>query len=166
MRALSKALGTIATAAGIVGGIALMVLMLTTVVDVTLRSTLNVAFLGVTEVTELGLVVVAAFGIAYCGWANGHIALEFGEQVVPPKIWRVVQVAVLAISALAVATVAYFSFAEAIAVHRRAAHTNLLQVAEYPFYAVTGLGFLTYAAILLYRAVAARVDHQDAGSRE
>jgi TRAP-type C4-dicarboxylate transport system permease small subunit len=152
MRALARPLGTIATAAGIVGGVALMGLMFTTVIDVTLRATLNIAFLGVTEITELGLVVVAIFGIAYCGWTDGHIALEFGEKMLPAPVWRVAQIAVLLISAAAMAAVAFYSILEAAAVHGRNAHTNLLQISEYPFYAIIGFGFLTYSLILLVKA--------------
>lgn len=152
MHAFEKALGRIAAAAGAAGGIALVGLMLTTVVDVTLRSTLNLAFLGVTEITELGLVVVAIAGIAYCGWTGGHIALEFGESFIPPAIWRVSQVAMLLVSAVAAAAVMFYSAHEAVAVHGRSARTNLLQIAEYPFYAIVALGFLIYTAILLVRA--------------
>ena len=52
--------------------------------------------------------------------------------------------------------VAVYSFVEAAAVHGRNAHTNLLAIPEYPFYLIVGFGFLTYALILLYRAVAER----------
>ena len=156
MRELAKPLGTIARYAGMVGGVALLGLMLTTVVDVALRSSLNIAFLGVTEITELGLVVVAVLGIAFCGWTDGHIALEFGENLMPASAWRVSNVIIQVVSAAIAGVVAFYSFAEAIAVHGRAAHTNLLQIPEYPFYAIVGVGFLTYAVILLYKAVADR----------
>jgi TRAP-type C4-dicarboxylate transport system permease small subunit len=166
MRALDKALGSIATAAGAVGGIALVGLMLTTVVDVSLRSTLNLAFLGVTEITELGLVVVAICGIAYCGWTGGHIALELGERFVPPAIWRGSQIAVLVLSAVGAAAVAFYSAHEAIAVYSRSARTNLLQIAEYPFYAIVAFGFLIYTAILLVRACSGQIDGEPGGPRE
>ena len=158
MRELARPLGAIARYAGIVAGTALLGLMLTTVVDVTLRSSLNIAFLGVTEITELGLVVVAILGIAFCGWTNGHIALEFGEKLMPASAWRVVDVVVGLVSAAIAGVVAFYSFAEAVAVHGRAAHTNMLQIPEYPFYAIVGFGFLTYAVILLYKAAAASGD--------
>lgn len=163
MRAIAKGLGMIATGAGVVGGITLVGLMLTTVFDVTLRSTLNVAFLGVTEITELGLVIVAIFGIAYCGWTDGHVALEFGEQVMPAAAWRVVQRTTLLISSAVIAVAAYYCFVEAAAVHQRGAHTNLLQISEFPFYALVGLGFLLYAAVLLFNAVAHRRAGGNAG---
>jgi TRAP-type C4-dicarboxylate transport system permease small subunit len=151
MRVLSKPLGAIATAAGVVGGLALIGLMLATVLDVTLRSTLNVAFLGVTEITELGLVVVAVFGIAYCAWTEGHVALEFGESLLSARTWGGLQVIERLVSAAIAGLVAYYSFAEAAAVSSRSAHTNLLLIPEYPFYAIVGLGFLTYMLILLVR---------------
>jgi TRAP-type C4-dicarboxylate transport system permease small subunit len=156
MRGLEKPLGAVANAAGIIGGVALLVLMFTTVVDVALRSTLNIAFLGVTEVTELGLVVVAVLGIAYCGWTQGHIALEFGEKLLSARAWRGLQIVERLASATIAGTVAAYSFVEAAAVRGRSAHTNLLAVPEYPFYLIVGFGFLTYAVILLHRAVAKR----------
>jgi TRAP-type C4-dicarboxylate transport system permease small subunit len=165
MRSLEKPLGTIAQFAGIVGGLALMGLMFTTVVDVALRSTLNVAFLGVTEITELGLVVVAVFGITYCGWAEGHIALEFGEKLLSAQTWNVLQVIERLASAAIAGAVAVCSLVEAAAVYGRNAHTNLLQIPEYPFYLIVGVGFLTYAVILLYKAAAER-GAQPAGPRE
>jgi TRAP-type C4-dicarboxylate transport system permease small subunit len=152
MRALHKVLGMVATGAGIIAGVALLGLMLTTVLDVTVRSTFNVAFLGVTEITELGLIIVAIGGIAYCSWTDGHIALEFGERYVPPVLWRVAQI----LSAAIAGVVFYYSLLEAAAVYGRNAHTNLLQIPEYPFYAIVGLGFLTLAFILLYKAAAPR----------
>jgi TRAP-type C4-dicarboxylate transport system permease small subunit len=156
MRPLDRPLGLIATSAGIVGGIALLALMLSTVVDVTLRSTLNFAFLGVTEITELGLVVVAAFGIAYCGWTEGHIALEFGDKLLSARTWQGLQAIERLASAIIVGTVGVYSIVEAVAVYRRSAHTNLLQIPEYPFYLIVGAGFLTYTIILLYRFATAR----------
>ena len=156
MRALSKPLSVLSNAAGIVGGLALLVLMFTTVVDVTLRSTFNIAFLGVTEITELGLVVVAVLGITYCGWTEGHIALEFGESLMSARAWRGLQVVERLVSAAIAGAVALYSFVEAAAVYGRNAHTNLLQIPEYPFYFIVGFGFLTYALVLLYRAFAER----------
>ncbi|MPZ59395.1 MAG: TRAP transporter small permease subunit [Rhizobiales bacterium] len=151
MQKLAKPLGAIARAAGAIAGVALLGIMLTTVVDVTLRSTFNIAFLGVTEITELGLVVVAGLGIAYCGWTEGHIALEFGERFVPAALWKVAQIVVVLLSASVAGAVAVYSLVEAAAVYSRNAHTNMLQIAEYPFYAVAGLGFLAYTAVLLFK---------------
>ena len=165
MRALAKPLSTIARFAGIAGGVALLGLMFTTVADVALRSTLNVAFLGVTEITELSLVAVAICGITYCGWAEGHIALEFGEKLLSAQTWNVLQVIERLASAAIAGAVAVYSLVEAAAVYGRGAHTNLLQIPEYPFYVIVGLGFLTYAVILLYRAAAER-GVQPAGPRE
>jgi TRAP-type C4-dicarboxylate transport system permease small subunit len=166
MRALEKPLATIATWAGILGGLALVALMLTTVLDVTFRTTFNFAFLGVTEITELGLVVVAIAGIAYCGWTEGHIALEFGERLMSAQAWRGLDVAGRLVSAVVAGTVAFYSFAETAAVYGRNAHTNLLGVPEYPFYLIVGLGFLIYAVILVYRAAVQGGGPQPAGPRE
>jgi TRAP-type C4-dicarboxylate transport system permease small subunit len=161
---LEKSLATVATWAGILGGLALVGLMLTTVLDVFFRATFNVAFLGVTEITELGLVVVAIAGIAYCGWTEGHIALEFGEKLMSAQAWRGLDVAGRLVSAVVAGVVAVYSFAETAAVYSRNAHTNLLGIPEYPFYLIVGLGFLTYAVILLYRAAVERA--QPSGPRE
>ncbi len=152
MRAFEKALGKIATGAGLVGGAALLGLMFATVLDVTLRSTLNVALLGVTEITELGLVLVAILGIAYCGWTGGHVALEFGESLLSAQTWSGLRVTEHMASAAIAGVVAYYGFVEAAAVYGRNAHTNLLQIPEYPFYLIVGLGFLTYAVTLVVRA--------------
>jgi TRAP-type C4-dicarboxylate transport system permease small subunit len=162
MRTLSKPLDVLSRAAGLVGGLALLGLMFTTVVDVALRATFNIAFLGVTEITELGLVVVAVLGITYCGWTGGHVALEFGESLMSGGAWRGLQVVERLASAAIAGAVAFYSFVEAAAVYGRNAHTNLLQIPEYPFYLIVGLGFLTYALILLYRALAER-DAETAG---
>ena len=154
MQALDKLLSIVARGVGILGGIALLGLMFTTVVDVLLRSTLNLAFLGVTEITELSLVVVAILGIAFCGWTDGHIALEFGDRMMTAAAWRATHIAVQLASAATASAVAFYSFAEAVAVYHRGAHTNMLQIAEYPFYAIVGLGFMTYAVILLHQTAA------------
>jgi TRAP-type C4-dicarboxylate transport system permease small subunit len=149
MRALSKGLGAFTTCAGVAGGLALIGLMLATVLDVTLRSTLNIALLGITEITELGLVVVAVLGIAYCAWTEGHVALEFGEKLLSAQAWSGLQLAERLASAAIAGVVAFYGFAEAAAMYGRNAHTNLLLIPEYPFYLIVGIGFLTYALILL-----------------
>jgi len=156
MQSLSKPLSVAATAAGIVGGVALLGLMFTTVLDVIVRTTFNVAFLGVTEITELSLVMVAVLGITYCAWTEGHVALEFGEKLLSAGTWRWVEIAGRLAAMATAGAVAFYSFAEAIAVYQRNAHTNLLQISEWPFYGIVGLGFLTYALILLYRALSER----------
>jgi TRAP-type C4-dicarboxylate transport system permease small subunit len=152
MPAFEKALGTVATGAGLVGGVALLGLMFATVIDVALRSTLNVSLLGITEITELGLVLVAILGIAYCGWTGGHVAIEFGDSLLSAQTWSGLRLVEHLASAAIAGVVAYYGFVEAAAVHGRNAHTNLLQIPEYPFYLIVGLGFLTYALILVVRA--------------
>jgi TRAP-type C4-dicarboxylate transport system permease small subunit len=145
-------------------GVALVGLTLLTAVDVTLRAAFNAPIYGIQEVTELGLVLVTVLGMAYCGRTRAHIVIDVAQGLQPRWLLRACDVALPAIGAAVMAVVAWRSLDEAIAAFERGAHTNVLRIAQGPFYLVIALGLALYAAVLLRQAI--RPSETTEGHRE
>ena len=76
MEAFGRALRLMA----LCGGIVLVALMGYTVLDVILRYGFNKPFSGSLEITEFAMSLIVFFGIAYCGWTGGHVAVDILER--------------------------------------------------------------------------------------
>jgi TRAP-type C4-dicarboxylate transport system permease small subunit len=80
-----------------IGGIALIVLMTITVVDIVGRN-LGILYLqGVIEISNLTIVFLGFLGLAYCFNVGGHIVVDLATATAPPRlnmildgIWNVV----------------------------------------------------------------------------
>lgn len=150
----------------LLGGLALVALMLLTVVDVTLRAAFSRPIFGVTEVTELGLILVTVLGIAHCGFTGAHIAIDFLELLLPRAALRVSDAGVRVAGAALMGAIAWRSVVEALDADDRGAHSNLLHIPQMPFYLVVALGFALYGAVLLVQAVRPPPAGRAAGSHE
>ena len=106
----------------LVAGIVLFALMLYTVLDVVLRYGFNKPFSSSVEITEFAMAVIVFFGLAYCGWTGGHVAVDILEQPLEDPRLRFVPVILTFISALLFAAIAWLTAVEAFStMHRRQA---------------------------------------------
>ena len=92
-----------------IGGIALIVLMTITVVDIVGRN-LGILYLqGVIEISNLTIVFLGFLGLAYCFNVGGHIVVDLATATAPPRlnmildgIWNVVASGIYALTAFLV----------------------------------------------------------------
>ena len=74
----------------IVGGLVLVGIVVLTVVDVLLRKFHEPIF-GRQNISELALLVIVFFALAYCGRVKGHVAVDLIGNVAPRALLRVTE---------------------------------------------------------------------------
>jgi TRAP-type C4-dicarboxylate transport system permease small subunit len=135
----------------LVAGFVLFGLMLYTVLDVVLRYGFNRPFSSSVEVTEFAMAVIVFFGLAYCGWTGGHVAVDILEQPLEDPRLRFVPVILTFISALLFAAIAWFTAVEALGTMHRV--SNMLRWPHYPFMLAVALGSALFAVVLFIQTV-------------
>ena len=135
----------------LVAGLVLFGLMLYTVLDVVLRYGFNKPFASSVEVTEFAMAIIVFFGIAYCGWTGGHVAVDILERPLEDPRLRFVPVLLTFISALLFAAIAWLTAAEALSTTHRV--SNMLRWPHYPFMLAVAFGSALFAVVLLIQTV-------------
>ena len=147
MQAFERVLRAMALFAGVV----LFALMLYTVLDVVLRYGFNKPFSSSLEVTEFAMAVIVFFGLAYCGWTGGHVAVDILERPLDDPLLRFVPVILTFISAILFAAIAWLTAAEALTTMNRV--SNMLRWPHYPFMLAVAFGSALFAAVLFIQTV-------------
>jgi TRAP-type C4-dicarboxylate transport system permease small subunit len=138
-------------AMALVAGLILFGLMLYTVLDVVLRYGFNKPFSSSLEVTEFAMAVIVFFGLAYCGWTGGHVAVDILERPLADPRLRFVPVLLTFISAVLFATIAWLTALEALGTAHRV--SNMLKWPHYPFMLAVAFGSAVFAVVLLIQTV-------------
>jgi TRAP-type transport system small permease protein len=131
----------------LLGGWALMALMIYTVADVVLRYGFNRPFSGSLEITEFAMSAIVFLGIAYCGWLGGHVAVDILQRPLENPRLRFVPVILTLIGAVLFAAIAWFTFQEALGSMHRV--SNMMRWPHYPFQFIVAFGSAMYAIVLL-----------------
>jgi TRAP-type C4-dicarboxylate transport system permease small subunit len=135
----------------LLAGVVLFALMFYTVLDVVLRYGFNRPFASSVEVTEFAMAIIVFFGLAYCGWTGGHVAVDILERPLEDPRLRFVPVILTFISALLFAAIAWLTAAEAFATMHRV--SNMLRWPHYPFMLAVAIGSALFAVVLLIQTV-------------
>jgi TRAP-type C4-dicarboxylate transport system permease small subunit len=142
-----RALRWLSLAAGWV----LVLLLGYTVLDVVLRYFFNTPFRGSLEFTQFMMSLIVFLGLAYCGWAGGHVAVDILERPLSGRRFRALTILMAVISAALFAAIAWYTVEEAIATQRRL--SNMMRWPYWPFLLVTAFGSAAYAVTLLVQGV-------------
>jgi TRAP-type C4-dicarboxylate transport system permease small subunit len=137
----------------LLGGVALMLLMFYTVLDVTMRYGFNRPFSGSLEFTEFMMTVIVSLGLAYCGWTGGHVAVDIFEQPLEDPRLRWVPALLTFISAILFAVIAWESAREALGSMQRV--SNMMRWPHYPFQLNVAFGSALFAVVLLIQSIRA-----------
>lgn len=117
----------------ILAGIDLFGLMLLTVYSVVMRYVFNAPPFFTLDLSEMMLIPVVFFGLAYCGWTGGHIAIDLVGTLKMPALERVVDVAVRLACAAVVALWTWKLARLARDLQEVGNATNLVQIPHFPF---------------------------------
>ena len=131
----------------LLGGWALVALMVYTVADVVLRYGFNRPFSGSLELTEFAMSAIVFLGIAYCGWLGGHVAVDILERPLEHPKLRFVSVVLTFISAILFVAIAWLTLVEALGTMHRV--SNMMRWPHYPFQFIVAFGAAMYAIVLL-----------------
>jgi TRAP-type C4-dicarboxylate transport system permease small subunit len=135
------------------GGIVLLALMIFTVLDVFFRYMFNAPFRSVYEFTEFVMAWIVFFGIAYCGWTGGHLAVDVFAPILDRPGLRFIPVVLAVVGAALFALIAYRATLETVVTIDQV--SNLLLWPHYPFRFAVVLGSALFAIVLIVQGVQA-----------
>lgn len=144
-----------------VAGAAILLMMVLTCADVFLRYFFNAPIEGALDITQMLMVVVVFFALAYCGWTGGHIVVDLLREIIPAKILVPLAVFVNATGAAAMLIISWQSIVTAQAYMETGETPMTLLVPKYPFILIVSFGAFTYAIVLLYRTLRPEERMQD-----
>jgi TRAP-type C4-dicarboxylate transport system permease small subunit len=151
MNGLERLIGKCSYCLAMVAGAAILLMMVLTCADVFLRYFFNAPIEGALDLTQMLMVVVVFFALAYCGWTGGHIVVDLLREMIPAKILVPLAIVVNAVGAAAMLTIAWQSIVTAQGYMDTGETPMTLLVPKYPFILIVSFGALTYAIVLLYR---------------
>lgn len=131
---------SLSRALNIVGVSTLMVMMVLTVADVSLRYLVNQPVPGAFELTEFLMVILASFGLAYTALQNGHVTVDLVLERFSPKTQAFIDTITCLISIGVFATVTWASILYARSEWKAKAVSTVLLLPRFPFILVVVLG--------------------------
>lgn len=145
---IARAIVAVSRGAAGIGGIVVLAMMLVAFLDVVLRYVFNSPLSSSYELIQLAMVLVVYCGLAWCGLAGGHVAINFvGPLLERPRL-RWLNALVHAAGAILFAAIAWRSGGEALRYFASGETTNMVKAPIYPFMAAVAAGALLYAAVL------------------
>jgi len=132
----------------LIGGLAILFMMLVTVADVAMRYLFNAPIKGTLDLTQMSMSIAVFSALAYCGWTGGHVVVDVLAALFPRWIARILCVVVSFVGGAFMLGVAWQS-AVAVADYATTGEVSFtLHVPLYPFFAVVAFGSLAYAIVL------------------
>jgi len=137
----------------LLGGMAVLAVMLLAVTNILLRLLVNGAILGTYEFVGFITALVLGLALAHCAYGNGHIAIEIVMEKFPAKVQLVVGILVYLASAgfFILASYHMYLYGYSMVVSGQVSPTT--QTPYYPFIYATAVGFLFLFVIYLFKAI-------------
>ncbi|WP_424988070.1 TRAP transporter small permease [Microbulbifer sp. S227A] len=143
-----------ANAFAVIGGVALVVLMLITVVSVFWRYALRDPIFGIGDMSSMTLAVVVASGVAYGGVHGVHISVNIISALLGRKALRFADVAIRAAGCLICGYAAYALALKGSCGLACGLNTENMLIPHQPFYYLLAASMALISALLLYQMIA------------
>lgn len=156
-----RALELLVRGAALLAGAVLFALMLLTVYSVVMRYVFNAPPYFTLDLSKMMLVPAVFFGLAYCGWTGGHIAVDLIGALGAPRLTRWIDAAVRLACVLVLGLTTWMLAGLAVDAREFEEATNLIEIPHHPFVWMMVAGAALYTAALaglLARAVEGRED--------
>lgn len=150
---IDRQLGHLAGLLAVLGGVAVVVLMLITVVSVFWRYALRAPIFGIEDVSTMALTVVVAGAVAWGARHNAHISVNVISFVGGRHLTRVTDVVVRILGVVVVTLAAYALFIKGGCGKPCGSLTNNLGIVHTPFYYLLSFSLASYAAMLLVQLI-------------
>lgn len=128
-----------------IGGVAsmvfLVIMMLLTVTDVLLRALFNTPVKGSLELTEYIMVITGFLGIAWCAVNRAHVKVDLILSHLPSRPQSIIDAFTLFLGLTVVPLVAWQGFAQIRRAYLEGAVSQALDIPNFPFYGIVGLGY-------------------------
>lgn len=149
--AAGRILGAVVGAAATLGVLSIVALVCLTVTTVTFRF-LGIAFPGTYVLAELLIIPAVTLSLAYAGWEGAHTRVEILTKLLPRRIARPLDAAMLALGSAFWGMVAYAGVEEALRRGPQGERTALLDIPVAPFRWLMVGAIVLLIVVLLYRA--------------
>lgn len=135
---------------GIVAAAALMVLMMATVVDVTVRWVSRSSVPGMIEIAESALVISAFLGLAWTSVQGGHVAVSLVTDRLRPRAAHAVSIILWTLNTALLSWMSYATFTRAqLSTSLSETRFGLVQWPVWPLRWVIFIGLIMWAMICL-----------------
>lgn len=131
-------------------------LMIVTTVDVILRAIaknvgngLSLSVKGSYDMTEMGMVVIVFFGIAYFQSEHGHVRVEMFVEKFPYVVRCILEGVVNFVEAIFGALMCYAAFQQISTLYTRGNGTSVIHIPHWPFAVFMTIGLLLFTIFLV-----------------
>jgi len=138
---------------GVLGGAALMALMLVTVVDVVGRNIIDVTVIGAYELSELAVGLIVAAGLPLVALRSGHVHIDMVLPLLKGWLRRLQQPMALFATALAEGIVAWQVWVQAVLATDTQRTTSMLHLPVSPVLYITAILFGVSALLTTVHAL-------------
>jgi tripartite ATP-independent transporter DctM subunit len=132
-----------------IGGVILAAMMLITAFDVIGRFVFNHPIKGAMELSEIMLVLIVFFGVAYTALQKEHVRVELLLMFLKPKIRLLFNVFSDLISIALILGIAYEGLVQTVIQHQRFLTTTLLKIPLWPFALMLSIGAMLLCLVLI-----------------
>jgi len=136
-----------------IGATMLALMMFLTVTDVGLRYVFNRPLSGAFELVGYMMAILVPFSIAYCGYKNEHITVDFFMGRFSRKTKLVVDIITTIVTLLFAIVISWQNVLYFFEVKGSGLTSSVLLIPEYPFIAPTAIAFAAFALILFVRLI-------------
>jgi TRAP-type C4-dicarboxylate transport system permease small subunit len=128
-------------------------LMCMTALHVILRKFTKLSVPGAMELTELSLVVIVFFAVAYLQTQGGHVRVDMLINKFPKRVQSFLEFVILLLSAVALFLMFYAAVLQVQSQFISTQATNVLLIPIWPFVIVMAIGLVLYAISILLQAI-------------
>ena len=153
MKGIRKVVNQICKFLAYIGCAAVFIVMFIMVIDIIMSLVSNSRILGNYELTELGMILLIFFGIAYTQTQKGHVRVDMFIGFLPKKARSIVDGIVTLITAAVVGLMTYAAFIQAGVYASSGTTSSVLHITYAPFGYVMAVGFFLYAIVLIVDAI-------------
>lgn len=155
MKKIHSTLSTITRYISWIALAATFLMMCLTTVDVILRKIpfIPLSILGSYDMTEMGMVIIVFFGIAFLQSHHGHVRVDMFVDMFPYTVRKIIMGIVDLIEAVFGAIMCYATFQQISTLFSSGKGTSVLRIPHWPFYIIMVIGLLLFTIFLLIDAL-------------
>lgn len=146
-----RALGLLAGAMGVLGGLALYALMGVTLVSVIWRYLLRDPIFGIEDLSTMALTVFVAGAVAWGAWRGAHVSVNVISRLAGRRVTRATDALARLLGLCIVGFAAWGLAVKGTCGMPCGAMTPNMGIVHSPFYFVLSAGFAVYALILAWQ---------------
>ncbi|MCY3704218.1 MAG: TRAP transporter small permease subunit [Gammaproteobacteria bacterium] len=152
-------------AVAVTGGVALLLLLGVTVVEVVARHLFGAPLLGAEDLTSMGLTVLVAAAVVCAAQEGTHVSVELIERFAGRRVTRATDALARVLGAAAAAVTAFALFANGSCGIECGEVTGTIAIMHTPFYYALGACMATYSLLLASRLIQGRASREEDDSR-